>query len=244
MNFEFKFRQIIHVYLSVLLFSFFCSIMSAFSTSKIDLGASTIYTLRYDHFDPHQFLEKLTPDEQERFSGFGHMRRKCEFVATRLLRHDLFGFQHIHYTAEGAPYIPDGPFISISHAPNIVAIAVNKDHAIGLDLEPPRKDIHRVQHKFLSREELELFDCDAAEIVTRIWSAKEAMYKLAGRKKIIFAEELLLQPETAEIWTGRIINPDHELHVKLNIFDREGIIYTINTEAVERIENTLHENRK
>lgn len=213
--------------------------MRVFSTSEIVLGPTTIYSMSYSDFNPEDYLDKLTFDEVERYSGFGHLGRKREFVATRLLRHQLFGFRHIHYTASGAPFIPDGPFISISHAPNIVAIAVNSEFSVGLDLEPPRREIARVMHKFLSDDERLLFDCADAEIVTRIWSAKEALYKLAGRKKIIFAEELHLQPFDATHWKGRIINPDHELHVNLNIFEQDGIIFSINTTPVERIENTL-----
>jgi hypothetical protein len=72
------------------------------------------------------------------------------------------------------------------------------------------------------------------DVVTQLWSAKEALYKLAGRKEILFIEELLISKTLDGAIKGTIINPDHELYVKLDIFEFNGMFITINTEAVER----------
>lgn len=211
--------------------------MDAFKFSKINSGNSDIYILTYEPFDIESHFDVLTPDELERCLGFGHIKRKREFVATRILRHSIFGFQHIHYNANGAPFIHNGSFISISHCGNTVAIAVNPDFAIGLDLEVPRENIQTIMHKFLSEKEIELFDCADALVVSKVWSCKEALYKLAGRKQILFSSELHLEPLTDLEWKGRIINDDHELHVNLNIFEQHDLIITINNKPVERIES-------
>lgn len=209
--------------------------MKGFEFEHIQKGNTNIHILRYPNFDYHEHLELLTNDEQERCFSFGHERRKREFVATRILRHQIFGFQHIHYDANGAPYLNDGTHISISHCRNFVAIAENQEYKIGLDLEAPRAGINNVMHKFLSSEELEKFDCSDEQTVSKIWSAKEALYKLAGRKQILFATELHVEMVSENLWNGRIVNHDHELHVKLNIFEHEGIIITVNDAPVEKI---------
>lgn len=158
-----------------------------------------------------------------------------EFVATRLLRHDLFGFEHIHYDSHGAPFIEQEGFISISHSKNLVGIAVNSNYRVGMDLEPHRPNILSVAHKFLTKRERELFDCENPITVTKIWSAKEALYKLAGRKEIIFAKELLLEDILSnDKWVGVIDNFDHKLRVNLDIFDQNGTIMTINSKEVEQ----------
>jgi len=207
-----------------------------FKRETIQLGSTCIYTVYYPEFDPERYLHVLTPEELIRYAGFGHLKRKREFIATRALRHELYGNEHIHYTPEGAPYIDKDTFISISHSGNIVAIAENHDFPVGLDLEAIRPDIQRVMRKFLSEEELHFFDCTDSTLVTSIWSAKETLYKLAGRKQILFSSELHIS-KNGDQWKGRIVNPDHELWVNLDIFERNGIIYTLNSSRVEYVKS-------
>lgn len=207
-----------------------------FKTHHIPHNNTDIHLLEYGDFNPVDYLDKLTPLEIERFHDFKNIKRKREFVATRLLRHDNLGFEHIHYDSNGAPYINDEGYISISHSGKMVGLAINKDHSVGLDLEFPRSNILRIKRKFVSQKEMEIFDTEDPHIVTKIWSAKEALYKLAGRKQILFIEELLLSKDENDIWIGTIINHDHQLCVKLDIFEYQGTFITINSEAVERIQ--------
>ncbi|GAB5418354.1 MAG: hypothetical protein Crog4KO_15420 [Crocinitomicaceae bacterium] len=206
-----------------------------FHRGQIIKGNTRIHTLQYSEFNPEAYLHVLTPEELERYKGFRHIKRQREFIATRSLRHTLYGFEHIHYTAEGAPFIQKDTYISISHSKNLIAIAENHEFPIGLDLEAVRHDIQRVMHKFLSDDELELFDCNDPSLVTSIWSAKETLYKLAGRKQIIFIDELQITKD-GDQWKGRIKNPGHDLLVNLDIFEIDGIIFTLNTSKVEYIE--------
>ncbi|MDB3905914.1 4'-phosphopantetheinyl transferase superfamily protein [Crocinitomicaceae bacterium] len=205
-----------------------------FQRNEIHLGTTCIHTVAYPEFIPEDYLHVLNDVELERYLSFGHLKRQREFIATRALRHELFGNEHIHYTPEGAPYIDKDTYISISHSGNVVAIAENHAFPVGLDLELIRQDIQRLMHKFLSKEELQHFDCNDSQLVTSIWSAKETLYKLAGRKQILFSDELHISREEDQ-WKGRIINPEHDLLVNLDIFEREGIIYTLNSSRVEYI---------
>ena len=154
-----------------------------FSKKSINSHSSCIHLLSYKEFDPLEFTSKLTEIETERLLSFKNTNRRREFVATRILRHQLFGYQHIHYDDHGAPFIPNEGFISVSHSKNLIGIAVNENYKVGLDLEAHRKNILDLKSKFLSNNELLQFNCDDFIEVTKIWSAKEALYKLAGRKK-------------------------------------------------------------
>lgn len=210
-----------------------------FKRNKFESGATCIHTVDYPEFNPEEYLEVLTKAELERYRSFGHIKRQREFIATRALRHELYGYEHIHYTREGAPYIDKDTYISISHSGNTVAIGENHSFPIGLDLELIRPNIQQLMHKFLSEEEQAQFDCSNITTVTSIWSAKETLYKLAGRKQILFSDELRISRENNQ-WKGRIVNPTHDLFVNLDIFEREGIIYTLNASPVEYVKRSSY----
>lgn len=205
-----------------------------FTQDFIQMDHVHIHLLKYVDFDPLLYLDQLTEDEKERFFGFIHENRRKEFAATRILRHRLFGFEHIHYDTHGAPYIEKEGFISISHAKDIVGIALCKKFKVGLDLETIRPKASLVAHKFLNDTEAMQYDQNDPVEMTKVWSAKEVLYKLAGRKGIHFKTELLLQKDQTNVWTGRIINPTEELTTSISILDHCNTIISVNTSACER----------
>ncbi len=202
------------------------------------LTHSIIHFIHYDDFEPAVYLDLLTPEEQERFFNFSSDHRKREFVATRYLRHQLFGFEHIHYDPQGAPYIKNEGFISISHTAGIVGIAFNKDFRIGLDIEIKSKKAKRVCNKFLSQEELILFDHTNSDLMTTAWSAKETLYKIAGRNKIDFKTELHLQPVKETIFKGSILTEGIRSSAEIHTFVEDSYVYTINESALH-IDHTV-----
>lgn len=206
--------------------------MNEFNFEELTVYGTQINLCSYGDFDPSNYMEYLTDLEKQRLLSFKHIRRRREFMATRILRHRTVGFQHIHYDHNGAPYIEDEGYISISHSTNQVGLAINADYKIGLDLESIRPNVKTIMHKFLSENEKVQFNIDDIIEVCKVWSAKEALYKLAGRKKIHFKSELLLDRESDTLWNGTIINDDHDISVKLNIFEHNNTIISINTEAI------------
>lgn len=206
--------------------------MNEFNFEELTVHGTQINLCSYGDFDPSDYMKYLTDVEKQRLLSFKHIRRRREFMATRILRHRTVGYQHIHYDSNGAPYIEDEGFISISHSTNQVGLAINKDYKVGLDLESIRPNVRTLMHKFLSENEKVQFNTNDIIEVCKIWSAKEALYKLAGRKKIHFKSELLLDRESDTFWNGTIINEDHDISVKLNIFEYNNTIISINTEAI------------
>lgn len=187
--------------------------------------------MHYKAFIPSDYLDNLTDQERERYFSFNNINRQCEFVATRILRHRLFGFEHIHYDEHGAPYIENEGFISISHAPGVVGIALCKDFKIGLDLEPKRNKAKKLFPKFLSKNEIEELDVESEDEMTTAWSLKEVLYKLAGRKQIIFKTDLLIEKVAPNHWSGTIINPDEKIKVELTTFVRNDLIICISSDS-------------
>jgi 4'-phosphopantetheinyl transferase EntD len=206
-----------------------------FNQEFLQINQVGIHLFHFKEFDPFDYLDQLTTEEQERFFLFKHINRQREFVATRILRHRLFGFEHIHYDENGAPFINKEGYISISHAPNMVGIAMCKEFKVGLDLETIRAKSLLVKHKFLSHDESNKLDLNSKVEMTKVWSGKEALYKLAGRKEIHFKTELLLQKKTETNWIGIIHNHDHSLKVEMCIFEHNGTIVSLNKMPCERI---------
>lgn len=203
-----------------------------FKIDKLSFGETTIYTLSFSTFDPLSYLTHLTAEELERFKAFKHLKRKREFVATRILRHSIFGFKHIHYNHVGAPYIEGEGYISISHAENLVGIALNPVFQIGLDLELIQQKAMKLHSKFLSEVELENFNTKNAETMTACWSAKETLYKLAGRKEIDFKKDLHLYNKEENSWDGKIMNPSTIFSVNLQILKYSNYIITFNSHPI------------
>ncbi len=196
------------------------------------IGPVSIHLLFYDSFEPSDYLDHLTEQETERYFSFTHIKRKMEFVATRILRHRLFGFTHIHYNEVGAPYIEDEGFISISHAKGVVGIAFCKGFTIGLDLEKIDSRMVKLSPKFLSTLESETLDTTSPAEMTKVWSGKEALYKIAGRKGIIFSTELHLSPLSENLWSGRIYHGKIVVHTEISIFTIKDLVVSVNTKAL------------
>jgi 4'-phosphopantetheinyl transferase len=193
-----------------------------------------VYTLAFCDFEPNEYLNKLTHLEKERYFTFNNLKRKREFVATRLLRHEVIGFEHIHYDTIGAPYIENEGYISISHTKNLVGFALCKTFKVGLDLEIIQEKIKTIKHKFLSDFEKQNFEIDDSEELTKIWSAKETLYKISGLKGLNFRTDLELCKISESIWKGRIKKNEVLNTTTLKIHKEKDVILTLNISACEK----------
>lgn len=79
--------------------------------------------------------------------------------------------------------------ISISHSFPYAVAALNKKMPVGIDIEKPKEKVLKIRNKFLNAEENIAVGQDLIR-ATLYWSAKEALYKLYGRKKLIFKDNI------------------------------------------------------
>jgi 4'-phosphopantetheinyl transferase len=210
-----------------------------FQRNKMECGPVQVHCMSFSDFDPGEYLEQLTGLERERFFSFTNLQRQREFVATRILRHNLFGHQHIHYDSVGAPFIEEEGYISISHSKNCVGLALCEEFKVGLDIENIQEKITRVQHKFLSENEKMHLDCDSVSELTKVWSGKECLYKISGRQSLNFRLDLELQKRTENSWIGIIKGNTAFLKTELNIFELENRIISVNITPCERTTSNL-----
>ncbi len=106
----------------------------------------------------------------------------------------------------GRPFLEGvgpAPAVSLSHSGEWVAALLGPPgRALGIDVEVVRDKAHRIAHKFLNKRELAEVEhltlpplpgvAPRQELFSLLWSAKETLFKLAGRRGILFRENLLL----------------------------------------------------
>ena len=146
-------------------------------------------------------------------------KRRLEFLASRYLLKYLipdFSFIDLKSHSEGKPFFEDSRVhFSISHSFPYVAVVID-ENPVGIDVQIFQDKILRLQQKFLSTEERNLFD-NSVEAITLAWAAKEAAFKWFGEGKVDFIQhmpirklELLQQNAIMEMDFLRV-NPKKEL---------------------------------
>lgn len=131
--------------------------------------------------------------------GKVHPRRRQEWLASRVLVYRLLqNFTAeplvLSRTEEGMPYFPGNPLhVSITHSPHLAAVILSDIYKVGIDIELVTPKALRVQDKFLTAEEKQHTASDETKTCL-YWSAKETLYKLYSRKRLVLKENLLLRP--------------------------------------------------
>ena len=104
------------------------------------------------------------------------------------LTHDEFGRPHFSHNLVN---------ISISHSTEFAAIIISQTEHVGIDIEPIHPKVERIAQKFMHEDELaQLHPNTRIEQLILYWSAKEALYKLYGKKQLTFKTQLRVAPFT------------------------------------------------
>ncbi len=160
-----------------------------------------------------QLMIALSDSDQKEFEKFTSPRRQKEFLAVRLLLAAMMGQPgEIIHAPSGQPFLKDHPVhISISHSKNIAAI-IQSGFPAGIDVEETGRNVTDIARRFLSEEEMSWTMKSRDPQLARIlcWSAKEAVYKMAGLRDLDFRNEISIgevQP-VANGKTSAMINRD------------------------------------
>lgn len=120
-------------------------------------------------------------------------------------RHDFI----IKYDQHHKPHLENIPgHISVSHSGELAAAMINQRSPAGIDIERISNRILSLSEKFLSLQEcINSGGRKNADLLTLYWGAKEALYKMDGKKGLTFKEDLLIDdftPAQEGVLTGRI----------------------------------------
>ncbi|MDE6139435.1 MAG: 4'-phosphopantetheinyl transferase superfamily protein [Alistipes sp.] len=151
----------------------------------------------------------VTEQEWRQAAEFASGRRRNEYLSWRaVVRRELGRDVKIFYDETGAPRVdtPD-TYISVSHARDMIAVAI-ADCRCGIDIESIDRNFDRVADRYLSLRERLL--CSDVEWPAMVWCAKEAMYKLYGRRGIALKDDLIVESydSVRQIIGGRMAGAD------------------------------------
>ncbi|MHA4810692.1 4'-phosphopantetheinyl transferase family protein [Flavitalea flava] len=157
--------------------------------------------------EPESFFLEKVPLKRE----VSHPFKRLQHLAGRYLLPFLFAdfpLEEIRIADTRQPFLESERYhFSISHCDHFAAAIVSNTHRVGVDIELITPRIERVAHKFLNEEEVHFFNEDYAlfleqwglrgkvqqELLTLIWSAKEAIFKWYGRGEMDFKKHMLLE---------------------------------------------------
>ncbi len=146
-----------------------------------------------------QLPESQREEACEHIEEMGSDRRVNEWLATRVLLHDLTGKDvSILYHDNGSPYLSDQSCnISISHSKDYVAVLLSATLQVGVDIEGISDRIYNIKERFIDTSEYISKDNELIHLLLH-WSAKETLFKLMKESEVDFKEHLRITPFSPE----------------------------------------------
>lgn len=145
---------------------------------------------------------ELLPSESP-FEKITHPTKLKEYYGSRLLLQKLCELEQLPILTPnkdqyGKPYLPGvNVEISLSHCFPFAAVAMSKSGGCGIDIEEISNRPIRVASKFLNPTELQWVE-NNNEKATLIWTAKEAVYKYYGQKKLSLKDDIEVELHTKD----------------------------------------------
>jgi len=183
-----------------------------------------------DIMDPNK---ELNSDDYQIFLSRKANHMKRQFLASRKLIALVGPDLRVTYKND-IPFLSDNRNISISHSESIATILIAEKKGIGIDIERINKKIHSIKSKFLNQKEINYLRGDKeTRMLTKAWTAKEAIYKALRKPGIIFSENILLEEFNNEATSGigKFISSDQETIFKLYFYDLDDYCLTISEEV-------------
>lgn len=121
--------------------------------------------------------------------------RLAEQLTVRFLLKELLGEEkEISYTSSGRPFLNDGSFhLSISHTKDYVAVVLDREARVGVDIEKFSDKIKTVRSRIVSGNEYIDPDNELVHLLLH-WSAKETMFKILDKRGVDFLHHLQVMP--------------------------------------------------
>ena len=138
-------------------------------------------------------LTKLCQDRVD--SMRSEIHQKGFYSVRQLLKEVGYSDADLIYDEFGKPHLKDGNFISITHSFTFSAIIISKKAPVGIDIEKQRDKIVRIAHKFTPIQEYKTIANHDALVskLTIVWGAKESLYKIYGKKKLLFLHHINIE---------------------------------------------------
>ncbi len=163
-------------------------------------------------------------------------QKQLEWLAGRTIIKSLvenceLTYEGIYKDEFGKPFLLKLPNqISLTHSFPYVAAQIDIQKSVGIDLEQPKEKLLRIAPRVMASYEL----VDAGKDIVKhcvYWCAKEALYKVYGRRGLIFSNHLNIEPFMLQPFgnlKGRIEADGNEIKVDLcySVHPEFVLVYT------------------
>ncbi len=155
---------------------------------------------------------KLSHRDRERLLMKKKEKHQKAFVAARVLLQRMgIDLVELDYEHQNIPILKNGQNISISHTNDYVVIALSLACQIGIDIEMYHSRIIKLAYKFLhSEEKISTHSLDSIKHLTRIWTAKEAMFKAIKKNGVSFKNQMAIQYKN-RLGTGKYFFDEQQI---------------------------------
>ena len=181
-------------------------------------------------------LSSTPSDEMEEISFIKSESLRKQRLAVRALLNELFGEKvYLAHHDNGKPYIEnDSINISITHTDKYVAVILDQNDEVGIDIESLDRDFSAVEKKALSEDEIDDLEDDKEEKNEQLaiyWCAKEAIYKKMSQYNVDFAEQIEIEHFRSKgegELEATFIHKDgyeEELELEYTTFDRHVLVW-------------------
>lgn len=145
---------------------------------------------------------RLILDEEELafYQQLNKGKRNLHWLSSRVLIRNLLHTNHFIEVRDdefGKPNLVNFPYeLTITHSEKFAAVMISK-HRVGVDIEQIRPKIKRIAHKFATEREQAMLSGDENEAIRQlfvIWTGKETLYKLYGKRELNFREHMSFEP--------------------------------------------------
>ena len=170
---------------------------------------------------------ELTEKNSNRLNNMKSDLHRRGFLSVRHLLNEVgYTDADLVYDEFGKPHLKNGKFISITHSFTFSGIIISDDQPVGIDIEKQRDKILKIAHKFTPIEAYKSIANHDALVskLTIVWGAKESLYKIYGKKKLLFLENIYIDDfsfETSQT-TGNILYESKTTTFKIHFLETEG----------------------
>ena len=168
----------------------------------------------------------ITASDVASASRFQNDKRRREHLAwRRIVRNELGRNVIIEYNEVGAPVV-DTPntCISVSHGGERVAVAI-ADEPVGVDIEALDRNFDHIKERYMTAQEVALSDNDNWPAI--VWTAKEAIYKLYGKREVDLTKDIRITSfDAAEMLLTAEVRDTKGIVVEVKIIENSVAVAT------------------
>ena len=181
-------------------------------------------------------LSSTPNDELEEISFIRSESLRKQKLAVRALLNEMFEDKvYLGHHDNGKPFLENCiTNISITHTEKYVAIIIDDDEELGIDMESLDRDFSAVEKKALSEDEIEDLDnIRRNEQLAIYWCAKEAIFQRMSQNRVDFAEQIEVEdfnPKGEGELEATFTHKDgHEEEFELGYmtFDRHVLVWVV-----------------